>query len=505
MPNQESTAINNLIDLVQGRRLEVEDQDHGPDLFEARLRPAPAPRTDPALRIASGTNPPPIAQVTPSVPLAPQTAQKKVYRIPVVEQDEEQTALWNHANELDTAPAVPSIAPHAATVIASAHTPAVPAILRGPIGPENPVDRAAAARAAQYAEERARALQARHQPAPRSHPQHHPAPHHSRAMQAVTGPSRAQPAVTPLSQLPYPAYAIPVAPPSSAKPASPASWLIAREVLTSWGTLAVIAVVALGLGVYAAIATAGDKPAAASGPTERDRAIAIMNGTAQPEPAPVHTIVHAPVPAAATAEPIEAAPVTTPRPASFEAVTADPIDEAAEEPAAVATAEDVVSSSSDEAIDPDAIEIEPMNARPSKRASSSASRRAARKAKRLAKAELRDQPSRARRTDDPVLAILNEKPKRAKKVKEPTGAAISIAAPKGALAGKGTGKVTITSDVAAVIYLDGRPTGKTAPTALVIPAGDHQITLLDPASKKAKTATVQLAANKAVAIRKDFR
>jgi hypothetical protein len=55
-----------------------------------------------------------------------------------------------------------------------------------------------------------------------------------------------------------------------------------------------------------------------------------------------------------------------------------------------------------------------------------------------------------------------------------------------------------------VIYLDGRATGKTAPSALVIPAGDHQITLLDPDTKKAKTATVKIAANKSVTISRDF-
>lgn len=487
MPSQESTAINDLIHLVQGRRLERASENPVPEVY------IPAPRPEASLRVASGTRPPPIAQ--PAVPIAPRTAQKKVYRLPVVEQDEEQTELWHNAN-VDTAPAVPSIAPHAATVIATPHAPVVPAILQGPISPENPVDRAAAARAAQHAaEERARA-------AARAA---HPSQHHSRAMPAATmAPSQPSPSITPLSQLPYPAFAIPVAPPAPAKRASPASWLIAREVLTSWGTLAMIAVVALGIGIYAAIATA-EEPAKVAAPTERDRAIAIMNGTAQPEPA--HTVVHAPAPS-------EAPAITTPRPAPFDTVaptteiTAEPIDEESSEPPLAATDDE---PAADE-IDPDAIEIEiePMNARPSKRAV----RRAARKAKRLAKAStviVAAKPSarRSRRNDDPVLAILNEKPakqsKRSKKVKESSGPATAIAAPKGALAAKGTGKVTITSDVAAMIYLDGRPTGRTAPTALVIPAGDHQITLLDPASKKAKTATVQLAANKAVAIRKDFR
>jgi hypothetical protein len=512
MPNQESTAINDLIHLVQGRRLERISENPVPEIYvtAASLRPEAAPP-----RVATGTRPPPIQAQAPlavPVPLPPQVAppkkaQKKVYRIPAnavtsaaIEHDHEQTEQWNNA-QIDTAPAVPSIAPHAATVIAAQQAPVIPAILRGPSGPENPVDRAAAARAAVERQVAEAAAAAR---APQAHASHA----HSRALPA--------PAV---SMLPYPAFTIPVAPPSPVKPPSPASWLIAREVLTSWGSLAVIAAIALGIGIYVAVATNQTEPTVTA-PTERDRAIAIMNGTAQPEPEP--TVVHAP------AEAPSEAPVTTPRPASFDAVaptapTAEPIEPEPTKPEVVAATEDAAED--DEAIDADAIEIEPMNARPSKRAI----RRAARaKAKSVAKADpVVAAKADKRRSDDPVLAILNEKPakpskfekaaqakaaadekklaeKKAKKVKEPTGAATEIAAPKGAALAKGTGKVMITSDVAAMIYLDGRPTGKTSPTALVIPAGDHQITLLDPSTKKAKTATIQIAANKSVSVRKDF-
>jgi hypothetical protein len=88
--------------------------------------------------------------------------------------------------------------------------------------------------------------------------------------------------------------------------------------------------------------------------------------------------------------------------------------------------------------------------------------------------------------------------------KEAALVATEIAAPKGAAVVTGSGRVTITSNRPAMIFLDGRATGKSAPAALVIPAGDHQITLLDPGTKKARTATVTIAAGKSIAIAKDF-
>ncbi|MBA2542662.1 MAG: PEGA domain-containing protein [Deltaproteobacteria bacterium] len=308
-----------------------------------------------------------------------------------------------------------------------------------------------------------------------------------------------------------------------------------------------IALIALGIGIY--VALDGREAPKPTGPTERDRAIAIMNGeTPPPEP----TVVHAPQagdtkttepasgttawrpaaepvaaesaatgatePAAATpttvvkapSAPIETTPVSAPATAPIaaseparSAVTAEPIAAVTAEP---------IDAPADDSIAIDDIEIEPMTARPSKRTSRSSG---ARKAKTLASREIVEPKTSRRASNDPVLAILAEKPVKAtkvkeikadkpKKVKEAVGPATEIAAPKGAPPAKGTGKITITSNVAALIFLDGRATGKTAPSALVVPAGDHQITLLEPSTKKAKTASVQIAANKTVSVRRDF-
>jgi hypothetical protein len=590
MPNQESTAINDLIHLVQGRRLERESENPIPEVYvtaASRAQAAPPPA-----RIASGTTPPPIAQAAsaqaPDIAQAharparqPQVAAKPKYMLPIVEQDEEQTELWNDKAEVETAPAVPAIAPHLATVIATPATVrAVPAILSGPIAPESPAPKPSRARKIVYgampsesspmpstvvASSAAAAMPSSARPmrpdesrttssatppgsrAMRAVPSNGSPSSagasramHSRAMPAAAAPSRAMPALAhPIGLGPqFPAVAMNVALPPAPK-LPPSAYLIARELVSSatrWGGLAFIALIALGIGIYVAL-DGREKPKPA-GPTERDRAIAIMNGeTPPPEP----TVVHAPpagemrVEAEATAEPgttayrpAEPAPETA---RASTAVTAEPIEPTAHainEPSAQPgkpTAEPIEEEPADEAADEtialDDIEMEPTSARPSPRASRSAR---ARKAKLIATTEvastkrtsrdpvlaiLAEKPSKRR--GDPVLAILAEKPAKQRKdkpkkaVKEvAVGPATEIAAPKGAPAAKGTGKVTIASNVAALIFLDGRATGKTAPAALVVPAGDHQITLLEPRSKKAKTATVKIAANKTASVRRDF-
>ncbi len=507
----ESTAINALIHLAQGRRID-EDEDPVPELFSMTppksvpqrtvgmpAQPQPmAPATPP--RVASGTKPPmiaaatiiappvSIAPATPSIPAAP-VSRKVVYRAaPVVEQEDEQTELWNNA-EIRTAPAVPAIAPHIATVIAQTATaPVVPSILRGPTAPSPDPRIMQAARAAHEAAVQ-RSID----------------PRVDAAAAARHAASKAQPAPAPraidhpVSRSPqYPAIRMTAAMASVPRTptAPPASYLVARELLSSamrWGGLAVIAVIALGVGAYLAFASkSDDKPEA---PTDRDRAIAIMNGTAQPEPET--TVVKAPAPTVVAAPEVVTTAYKASEPEPVK-VTAQPIEEPAE---AVA----------DDTVDVADIELEAAE-KPAKRAARSA--RAARKAK--AVAETNVAPARA--GSDPVLAILAEKSKpstkpvvaekpktKDKPVKEASlASATEIAAPRGAAAAKGNGKLSISSDKAALIYVDGRPTGKSAPSAFVITAGDHQITLLDPATKKAKTATVQIAVNKTVSIRKDF-
>ena len=522
----ESTAINALINLIGGRKLD-EDEDPVPELFSMappksvpqrtvgmQAQPQPMAASTPP-RTASGTKPPAIggaaigvvsiAPPAPSIPapvVAAAVSRKVVYRAaPVVEHDDEQTELWNSKSELDTAPAVPAIAPHIATVIAQTATaPVVPSILRGPVAPGPDPRIMQAARAAHEAAQQ-RSIDPRVDAAAAAR---HAA---AKAQPRAQLPAIAHPVSLPRQQsqgVQYPAIKMTVAMAETPRTptAPPASYLVARELLSSamrWGGLAVIAVIALSVGAYLAFASKGDdKPEA---PTDRDRAIAIMNGTAQPDPEP--TVVKAPPEVSTAYKPAEpeakpAAPEAKPEP------TAEPI----EAPAAT-------DAPADEEIDMADIELEPATTtKPAKRAARSS--RGARKAKAIGTTEPKI-ASPARTGSDPVLAILAEKPKqitkpviekpkkKEKPVKEASlASATEIAAPRGAAAAKGNGKLSISSDKPALIYVDGRPTGKSAPSAFVITAGDHQITLLDPSTKKAKTATVQIAVNKTVSIRKDF-
>jgi hypothetical protein len=459
---QESTAIRDLIHLAQGKRIDFDEP--APDLFSVppsqpavSLRPAPAP-----VRVAAGTTPPPVAPL-PAMPA-------KQYRIPTaIQREDEATEMWNTAAH-DTSPAVPKILPNVATMVAQPPGRAVPSFLSGPTAP---------------------------QPQPRPQPS-----------VPVLQPAR-QPvayALPQVAQTVAPGFHAAATKPRSSTiaPKPPAPYLVARElassVFRSRGGIAALAVLALGVGVYLAVASSRGE-AKPHAPTERDRAIAIMNGTAQPEPPsvkaptpPTPTTVVAPP----TAEPIESKPTSEP---IENKPTSEPIED-------TPTAEPIEDTASDEVADAtvsvDDIEMEPAAARPAKRAS-----RSARKAKKTVAVVDRS----SKRSADPVLAILADKPvKKPKKIEKPKAepkapknlTATEISAPRGAAATTGTGKVTITSDKPALVFLDGRPTGKTAPTALVIPAGDHQITLLDPETKKAKTATIKLEANKSVAIAKTF-
>ncbi len=67
-----------------------------------------------------------------------------------------------------------------------------------------------------------------------------------------------------------------------------------------------------------------------------------------------------------------------------------------------------------------------------------------------------------------------------------------------------TGKLAVSSNVPAMIYLDGRSTKMMTPKKFAVPAGAHKITLLEPTSGKAKTQDVDIVAGKVASIDKEF-
>ena len=174
----------------------------------------------------------------------------KQYRIPTaIQREDEATEMWNTAAH-DTSPAVPKILPNVATMVAQPPGRAVPSFLSGPTAP---------------------------QPQP--------------SVPASQPPAR-QPvayALPQVAQTVAPGFHAAATKPRSSTiaPKAPAPYLVARElassVFRSRGGIAALAVLALGVGVYLAVASSRGE-AKPHAPTERDRAIAIMNGTAQPEP-----------------------------------------------------------------------------------------------------------------------------------------------------------------------------------------------------------------------------
>jgi hypothetical protein len=66
------------------------------------------------------------------------------------------------------------------------------------------------------------------------------------------------------------------------------------------------------------------------------------------------------------------------------------------------------------------------------------------------------------------------------------------------------GKVSVTSSVPAMIYIDGRSTRMMTPQKIAVPAGKHTVTLLDPESKKAKTQDIEVVAGKSTSVDKTF-
>jgi len=232
-----------------------------------------------------------------------------------------------------------------------------------------------------------------------------------------------------------------------------------------YGGLGLLGLLAISLGVVLAI---GGSDPEQEKQSDRDRAIAIMTGEAPP-PVAKEPVAKVPVPAP------EVTPIEEP-------VAAEP---------AVDPAEELIAEADE--IDASEIEMEPaIAAHPvakHTRHHTRASRARHARAARIKKS--RPSAGRSHPSDDPILAAIHASP-------------TTVATPRGAAPQQGSGKVVVASNVAALIYVDGRATGKQAPSAFVVASGDHQITLLDPASRKAKTATVQIASNKAVSVRKDF-
>ncbi|MBX3159177.1 MAG: hypothetical protein KF773_24625 [Deltaproteobacteria bacterium] len=67
-----------------------------------------------------------------------------------------------------------------------------------------------------------------------------------------------------------------------------------------------------------------------------------------------------------------------------------------------------------------------------------------------------------------------------------------------------TGSILVTSNVPALIYLDGRNTRMMTPRQFSVPAGAHKITLLEPDTRKARTQDVKVLPGKTVAVEKQF-
>ena len=141
-----------------------------------------------------------------------------------------------------------------------------------------------------------------------------------------------------------------------------------------------------------------------------------------------------------------------------------------------------------------AAEVEPTAPAPSRRDRARAAKRRARLAKatkqQVALAE------RARRTDR-ARREAREARARAPKV-------AAVVPPAAGDKAQGTGKLTVTSNLAALIFVDGRATGLSTPQQLALSAGAHKITLLDPKTRKAKTSSVEIVARQAARLERAF-
>jgi hypothetical protein len=237
-------------------------------------------------------------------------------------------------------------------------------------------------------------------------------------------------------------------------------------------------------------------------------AIHKSRGSSAPEPQPVVMAVSTPAPVAvvATIEPIEAiAPVPVVASAVAEgsptvSATGDTIGwkPTAVQPtfAATPTVEPIVETA---AVEPASeIEMEPAAVVKQSPRSRRKAARVAPKAKRVA--VVAPAPK--------VVAPKASSKRVATRAADDDEIAAAIAAPvKGAktsVKGTGPGTVTITSSPAALIYIDGRSTNQMTPKTLTLPAGAHKITLLEIRSRKAKTQDIDVAAGGSLSVAKKF-
>jgi hypothetical protein len=241
-----------------------------------------------------------------------------------------------------------------------------------------------------------------------------------------------------------------------------------RELAAPIGVLTVVAVF---LGGYLAFDGQGGKKRTAAAVVSAP--IAVPSNAA---PASLADAVIAADPSLAPAQHVAEDAPLVPAPPPV-AVAAEPAPVAAAEPAQVAAVEPVVDEAADE-IEMDATKV-------------SKKKRSARTHRARTTVEVEKKPVSTR--SEKAAA------KRASKVAE--GELPPNVADK---TDGGPGKLVVSADVPALIYLDGRNTNLTAPKKITVPAGKHKVTLLDPATRKAKTQDIEIVAGKTVTVEKQF-
>jgi hypothetical protein len=224
--------------------------------------------------------------------------------------------------------------------------------------------------------------------------------------------------------------------------------------------IGVLMVLAVACGVYLASGRGGKKAAPVT-------SVAAAAPTPAPTPAPRSSLSSAVLAADPSLAPAEKVAPVVVQPVVVQPVVAQPVVDEAPVADAAPVAE---------------IEMTPAKATHSKKRSARSHREHAR-------------PTRVAVADVPV-----KKAKRASSVDEaelPPNVADKTHG--------GPGKLVITSNKPALIYLDGRATGLTAPKKFTVPAGAHKVTLLDPETRKAKTGDVEIVAGKVATLDKQFK
>lgn len=148
----------------------------------------------------------------------------------------------------------------------------------------------------------------------------------------------------------------------------------------------------------------------------------------------------------------------------------------------------------------------PVVKQPRARRSSSSSKRPAAKqvAAAVPAAKAEKKPAKAENAARPVKVASVAKSAAAPVDDDPIAAAINAPTKSKGAKATGPGRVTITSTPAALIYVDGRSLNKMTPQTLTLPEGPHKITLLELSSRKAKTSEITVEAGGSAQIAKKF-